>query len=241
MVVDREEAEQAMTQEIRQRIREERALVLGLATGRTMEGIYARLVAERADFRSVTTFNLDEFRGLSAKHPASFRTEMRERLFRHIGPPEKRTHFPVPKHAQEPISEACERYEHEIRRVGGIDLQLLGIGRNGHLAFNEPGSAKKSRTREVELASSTREDAEPRFAHTMEDVPERAWTMGVATILEAKALRVLAFGSAKADIVAAALEGPIGPDLPASFVRLHPSCEIWLDREAARSLTKKPS
>jgi glucosamine-6-phosphate deaminase len=245
VVAERGEAERAVAAEIASLVRERAArrehAVLGLATGSSPLGVYAELVrlhrAGEVSFAQVLTFNLDEYVGVSAEHPCSFRRCMDELLFRPLELPRQAIHFPDVESdvGDRAWLEACRRYEEDIRRAGGIDLQLLGIGRNGHLAFNEPGSARESRTRLVALDPETREDAERSFTGRG-DVPARALTMGIATILEARALRVLAFGAQKAAIVRRALRDPIGPETPATYLREHPDVELWLDRAAAAEI-----
>jgi glucosamine-6-phosphate deaminase len=232
VVVDRrEQAETELAGEIAALVRERRRVVLGLAAGDTPSGLYRELARLRRegglDFGEVVTFNLDEYLGLSLDDPRTFSRWMLERVFEPLGIPERNRHAPA--------SGGGAVYERSIRDAGGIDLQILGIGRNGHIAFNEPPSSRDSRTREVELHAWTREDAAPRFG-SLAAVPTRAITMGIATILDAKRIRVLAFGSHKAGIVARALAGPIGPEIPASFLRGHSDLRIWLDRDAAREL-----
>jgi len=240
VVAEREEAERALASQIAALVVERAArgehAILGLATGGTPVGVYAELVrlhrAGELDFARVETFNLDEYEGLAADHPASFRRFMHETLFARVNLPAGAIHFPPADLEPRALERACSAYEEAIRAAGGIDLQLLGLGRNGHLAFNEPGSARESRTRRVELHPATREDVAPIFA-AHRSAPTHAVTMGLATILEARALRVLAFGASKAAIVRRALREPIGPELPASYLRTHPDVEVWLDRAAA--------
>jgi len=226
----REEAEAELALEVAALVRERGHVVLGLATGDTPSGVYRELARlrreEGLDFGRVVTFNLDEYLGLAPSHPASFSRWMLERVFTPLGIPEANRHVPAGD---------CAAYERSIREAGGIDLQILGIGRNGHIAFNEPPSPGDTRTREVLLHAWTREDAAPSFG-SLAEVPTRAVTMGIGTILDAKRIRVLAFGSRKAEIVRRALEGPIGPEVPATFLRTHADLRIWLDREAAREL-----
>lgn len=243
VVERREQAEADLAREIGALVRERRRVVLGLSTGDTPAGLYRELVRlrreEGLDFGRVVTFNLDEYLGLAPDHPGAFTRWMLEKVFEPLGIPEGCRHVPpssVPGDSTGPaIAERCAAYERSIREAGGIDLQILGIGRNGHIAFNEPPASRDSRTREVRLHAWTRADAAQVFG-SLADVPTRAITMGIATILEAKRIRVLAFGSRKAEIVARALEGPIGPEVPASFLRGHADLRIWLDREAAREL-----
>lgn len=232
IVVDRrEQAETELAGEIAALVRGRRRVVLGLAAGDTPSGLYRELARlrreEGLDFREVVTFNLDEYLGLAPDHPRSFSRWMLDSVFEPLGIPESNRHAPG--------SGDGAAYDRSIREAGGIDLQILGIGRNGHIAFNEPPSARDSRTREVELHPWTREDAAPQFG-SLAAVPARAITMGIATILDAKRIRVLAFGSRKAEIVARALAGPIGPEVPASFLRGHSDLRVWLDRDAAGEL-----
>lgn len=213
--------------------------VLGLATGETMRPVYARLVdmhrAGRADLSRVTTFNLDEYVGVPPDHPASFHGFMRETLFAPLGLPPSRTHLPRGD-AADPEAEA-RRYDAAIAEAGGIDLQLLGIGRNGHIAFNEPTSSLGSRTRIKTLTEATRTANAPAFAP--DPVPRHAITMGVATILEARACVILATGSAKSAAVARMVEGPLGADCPATALQLHPAVTVVLDDAAAADLAMR--
>jgi glucosamine-6-phosphate deaminase len=212
-------------------------LVLGLATGETMRPLYAALVAlQRAghlDLSGVTTFNLDEYLGVPPEHPASFHAFMREALFDHV--PLAAAHLPRGD-AADPAAEAA-RYEAAIAAAGGIDLQVLGIGRNGHLAFNEPGSGFASRTRVTTLAETTRIANAAAFAPL--PVPQRAITLGLGTILEARACLLIANGAAKAEAIAATVEGPVDPACPASVLQRHPDVTLLLDREAAGALRRR--
>jgi glucosamine-6-phosphate deaminase len=232
IIVDRrEDAERSLAREIADLVRDSGRLVLGIATGKTPAGVYRELARlrteEKVDFRRVEAFLLDEYLDLPPGDSRSFFAWARERVLEPLGIP--------PAQARRP--EIGENYERAIRDAGGIDLQILGIGRNGHVAFNEPGSARDSLTRVVDLHAWTREDAAETFGG-IERVPRRAITMGIATILEAKRLRVLAFGEAKSRVVAQAFEGPIGPNVPATFLREHRDLEVWLDREAAAELCR---
>lgn len=214
--------------------------VLGLATGRTMEGIYACLAswhaANKLDFSDVTSFNLDEYVGLSAEDPRSYHHYMQEHLFRLVNIPGGQTH--LPDGAAKDLAAECASYESAIRDVGGIDLQLLGIGDTGHIGFNEPPSAFDTRTRCVELDHATRRQNAEMFGGDPEAVPTHALTMGVGTILDARRLVMVALGPAKAAIVAQALEGDITPDVSASAIRLHPDCTVILDRDSAANLSE---
>lgn len=208
--------------------------VLGLATGRTPLAIYARLVeaarAGRADFSRTESFNLDEYRGLGPDHPASFAAYMRRTLFDHV--PFAATHLPAG--LGDPEAEAA-RYEAAIAASGGIGLQLLGIGRNGHIAFNEPGAGFDSRTRVVTLAEDTRIANAPDFPDG-EAVPATAMTMGIGTILEAGRILLVATGAAKRAALTRAVLGPPDPSCPASALQLHGDVLILCDREAGADL-----
>lgn len=234
---DRAEAEHAVALEIAGLFRAKPGAVLGLATGSTMEGLYRELIrlarAGDLDLSRATTFNLDEYLGLPAAHPASFRAWTRAHLLDAVGLPADRARFPDV--AATDLAAAGRGYEDAINALGGIDLQVLGIGPNGHIAFNEPGSGRATRTRDVDLSPSTREDAALAFGG-LERVPLRAMTMGVATILDARRIRVLAFGARKAAIVRDTLRAPQGPDVPSTWLRGHADVRLYLDPEAASLL-----
>ena len=211
-----------------------RVTTLGLATGATMVPVYARLVAACTDgavsFRTVTTFNLDEYMGVEPTAPGSFRVFMQRCLFDWVDIEPARTHMPDGLARDSAIE--CVRYEHLIQQNGGIGLQLLGIGANGHIGFNEPGSDITSRTREIGLTEGTR-TANAAFFATPAEVPQRALTMGIGTILGAREILLVATGAHKADAVNAAVFGPISTDCPASALRLHPRVRIICDAAAA--------
>ncbi len=211
--------------------------VLGLATGSTPLGLYRELVRmhkeEGLDFSQVTTFNLDEYVGLTKDHPQSYHYFMHENLFKHINIAPQNIY--IPSGTTDNYRAFCAWYEQRIKEVGGIDLQLLGIGSDGHIAFNEPSSSLGSRTRIKTLARQTIED-NARFFDRIEDVPVFAITMGVGTILEARQIILLANGEKKADAVAKAIEGPITSMITASALQLHPDCTVYLDRAAASKL-----
>jgi glucosamine-6-phosphate deaminase len=215
---------------IRSRAQEGRQAVLGLATGSTPLPLYAELVRlhreEGLSFRNVTTFNLDEYEGLTGDRPESYRRFMEDHLFRHLDLTPGSTHVPDGVAADQ--AQACAAYERAIRDAGGLDLQVLGIGRTGHIGFNEPPSALGSRTRRVHLDELTRRDNASFFAHP-EDVPHGAITMGVATIMEAREVELLAFGPAKAAIVRRAICEQPNADCPATWLQLHPACTFHLD------------
>lgn len=212
-------------------------LVLGLATGRTMESVY-RLLArmhreERLDFSLCRTFNLDEYVGLAPEDPHSYRHYMHEHLFRHVNIDPRNTH--LPNGMAKDLARECEKYEHAIQRFGGIDLQLLGIGRAGHIGFNEPLSAFKSRTRVKALAPLTLEQNSEFFGGA-DKVPRRAVTMGVGTILDSRRALLLATGADKAEIIAKAVEGPITSMISATALQLHARCTVVVDEAAANRL-----
>lgn len=215
--------------------------VLGLATGSTTLGMYselARLHKEEAlEFSKVTTFNLDEYVGLSSDHPQSFHFFMQENFFSKINADPKKIHIPDGKTSVN-YEEYCASYEQAIRQAGGIDLQILGIGRNGHIGFNEPASSLGSRTRLKELTRETIEDNRKFFAPG-EEVPQCAITMGIGTILEARRVVILAQGAAKAQAVARAIEGPITASVTASALQLHPDVTFVLDEAAAAQLQQQ--
>jgi len=209
--------------------------VLGLATGSTPLGVYERLVRRHRedglDFSRVTCFNLDEYYPLPAASPHSYHTFMQEHLFRHINC--SRWSVPNGEPAEpEQITKRCLGYEAQIIGAGGIDLQLLGIGRTGHVGFNEPGSSRGSRTRLVTLDLLTREDAAAGFGG-LAFVPYQAVSMGVGTILDAREIVVMASGAAKAEIVREAWQGALTDRVPASWLRLHPNTHLYLDQSAA--------
>ena len=212
-------------------------LVLGLATGRTMESVYAHLVRmhreEKLDFSLCRTFNLDEYVGLAGSDRHSYRHYMNHHLFQQVNIDFRNTYLPDGT-ATDPDAE-CVRYEAVIQRFGGIDLQLLGIGRAGHLGFNEPLSALRSRTRVKALAPATLEQNRPLFEEP-EKMPRRAMTMGVGTILESRRCVLLATGTEKARIIAQAVEGPITAMVSATALQLHARCTVVVDQAAAQQL-----
>jgi len=212
-------------------------LVLGLATGRTMERVYMHLVKmhrdEGLDFSLCRTFNLDEYIGLQPDHPGSYRYYMDQHLFNHINIDHRNTFLPDGMASD--VKNSCIRYEERIREFGGIDLQLLGIGADGHIGFNESLSALRSRTREKALAPSTIAVNRTLFKNP-EEMPKRAITMGVGTILDARSIILLVTGSTKADILAKAVEGPITSMVSASALQLHPQCRVVVDEHAAVKL-----
>ena len=238
---DKLSAAQAIAREIADligiRSKSGKPTVLGLATGSTPLPLYAELIRlhreDGVSFRSVITFNLDEYEGLGPDHPQSYRFFMEDHLFRHLDIPTDNIHIPDGL-AQDPAKN-CADYEAAIRDAGGIDLQILGIGRTGHIGFNEPPSAADSRTRWVHLDEVTRRDNSVFFGD-LAQVPHGALTMGVATILEARRVALLAFGEAKAEIVARAIKETPSPSCPATWLQRHPACTFHLDAAAAKGL-----
>ncbi len=233
---DRLAAARALAREIAALVRSRPDCVLGLATGSTPVPLYdelARLHREEGlSFARVRTFNLDEYLELAPGDPRSFRAWMQTQLVARTDLRMENVH--LPRIGAAPEAEA-PRYAAAIAAAGGIDLQVLGIGRNGHIGFNEPGSTRDSRARVVELAESTRADAAAKFGG-LEHVPRRALTLGVSEILAARRVRLLAFGSGKAAIVKRAVEGEAGPQVPASLLRGHADAKLLLDAEAAGEL-----
>jgi len=215
-------------------------LVLGLATGRTMEALYAELARrhkeEGLDFSKATTFNLDEYIGLPPEDPNSYRYYMKTHLFDRVNINPDRTH--LPDGMANNIEAECALYEQRIKSAGGIDLQLLGIGRSGHIGFNEPLSALFSRTRPKALAPWTIEQNAPLFPEPSL-MPRRAITMGVGTILDAGRCLMLATGAEKAEVVAKATEGPMTAMLSATALQVHPRCTVIVDEDASARLANR--
>lgn len=226
-------------QHIASLVRRKPDAVLGLATGSTPLPLYRELIRlhreEGLDFRGVRTFNLDEYLGLPPDHPASYRHFMRENLFRHINVPGAGIH--IPDGLASDVPRACRLYEEAIAAAGGIDVQILGIGGDGHIGFNEPSSSLASRTRIKTLTSRTRED-NARFFSSPDEVPHHVITMGIGTIMDARSVLLLAFGSSKAHAVAAAVEGPLSASVPASILQMHPEARVLLDQPAAEELAR---
>jgi glucosamine-6-phosphate deaminase len=224
---------------IRQNNSAGRPTVLGLPTGSTPVGLYRELIRLHKeaglDFSRVITFNLDEYYPMRPDDPQSYRRWMQETFFNHVNIPPQNIHVPDGTIRPEEAEEYCTRYEQRIRRAGGIDLQILGIGRTGHIGFNEPGSTRHSRTRRVTLDPVTRRDAAGDFFGE-ENVPHQAITMGVGTILDARKIVLMAFGEHKAPIVQRAVEGPVSDAVAASFLQQHPDATFLLDQAAAGHL-----
>ena len=215
--------------------------VLGLATGSTPLGIYQELIrrhrAGEVDFSRVVTFNLDEYYPMPPSSPHSYRRYMQENLFDHVNLPPAQAHVPDGGTPREQIAQACAAYERAIADAGGIDFQLLGIGQSGHIGFNEPGSTRESRTRLVTLDTITRRAASADFFGE-DNVPREAITMGVATILQAREIALIATGEHKAAIVRRAVEGEPSHDVAATFLQGHSNATAYLDLAAAAELTR---
>ncbi|MBU0679761.1 MAG: glucosamine-6-phosphate deaminase [Verrucomicrobia bacterium] len=213
--------------------------VLGLATGRTPVMLYAELVRlhqrEGLDFSRVTTFNLDEYVGLSPDHPASYHAFMHEHFFRHINIDPGRIH--IPDGMASDIPSFCATYEEDIRAEGGIDVQILGIGTDGHVGFNEPSSSLASRTRIKTLTARTRSDNAPDFGGA-DKVPHHVITAGIGTIMDSRMCILLAFGENKADAINRSVEGPVTAMMPASVLQMHPVAKAFLDGTAASKLSR---
>lgn len=211
-------------------------VVLGLATGGTPLKLYAELIrlhrVEGLSFKNVITFNLDEYLGIPPQHPLSYWTFMHQHLFDHIDVPASQIHIPNGSLAESDQEQGCAAFEDAITEVGGIDLQVLGIGLNGHIGFNEPGSPPDTRTRVIELSESTAQRAASDFGG-MENVPKQAITMGVATILDAKSIAMLAFGESKTAIIRRALNESITAEVPATYLQQHDDTTYYLDEAAA--------
>jgi glucosamine-6-phosphate deaminase len=234
---DADSAARLVEQIITGELRRNPSMVLGLATGHTMETVYQLLVKmhreKHLDFSLCRTFNLDEYVGLPAANPHSYRHYMTDRLFSKVNLDPRNTH--LPDGMAKDLDAECRNYEEKIKRCGGIDLQILGIGQAGHIGFNEPLSALRSRTRVKTLSPITVEQ-NARFFGGADHVPRRAITMGVGTILECRRCILLATGASKAEVIAKAVEGPITSMISATALQLHPHCTVVVDEEAASKL-----
>jgi glucosamine-6-phosphate deaminase len=228
----------ALARRVAEALRETPRLVLGLPTGRTPLALYEELAAlharGEADFAQAQTFNLDEFLGTPPSHPGSYRMFMERHLFSRVNINPARIHF-LNGGAEDPVAE-CVRYEEAIASVGGLDLQILGIGTNGHIGFNEPARSLSACSHRVALKPETRRSNAELFGGEATAVPVEALSMGMGTILRARSLVLLATGAAKAECVRQALHGPVTTELPASFLQLHGDVDVMLDRAAAGRL-----
>jgi glucosamine-6-phosphate deaminase len=238
--LNKDTAASLVTRIIARELRAHPNLVLGLATGKTMECVYRHLVRlhreAKLDFSLCRTFNLDEYVGLFPSDPTSYRHYMDQHLFHHVNIDPRNTH--LPNGLADDLDDECLRYEALIQRAGGIDLQLLGIGKAGHIGFNEPLSALRSRTRVKALTPATIKQNAAAFGDE-DKMPRRAITMGVGTIIEARRCILLATGDTKAEVIAQAVEGPITSMVTASALQLHARCTVIVDEEAGAKLKEK--
>lgn len=222
---------------IAEQVKAKQDCVLGLATGSTPVGTYKQLVEwcdkGELSFADVHSVNLDEYVGLAPEHEQSYRYFMQTNLFDHVDI--KRENTNVPQGLAEDPEAECARYNKVIRDLGGIDLQLLGLGHNGHIAFNEPGNGFELETHTVDLTESTIE-ANKRFFESADEVPRKAFTMGIKNIMQARSILMVVNGEAKADIVCRAFTGPVTTDVPASVLQLHPNVTIVGDKAAMSKL-----
>lgn len=238
-------AAKALAEEVQALIKERAAqgknVVLGMATGSTPVPFYRELIRlhkeEGLSFKNVITFNLDEYYGLSGDHPESYACFMREQIFDHIDIPKENINIPSGTVPGDQVFSHCREYEEKMDAAGGIDFQILGIGRTGHIGFNEPGSSRDSLTRRITLDRVTRQDAAADFRGE-ENVPHFAITMGVGTILRGKKLVLMAWGENKAEMVAKAVEGQVTEAISASFLQDHPNARFFIDSGASRELTR---
>ena len=234
---DYEEMSKRAAEMIKDLVKSKPDAVLGLATGSTPVGAYKELIRmhkeEGLDFSNVATFNLDEYVGLVPEHDQGYRYFMNKNLFEQINIKIENTH--VPDGMAEDIESHCREYEEMIRQAGGIDLQVLGIGSNGHIAFNEPGGSLESRTHKETLTENTLKD-NARFFKSMDEVPRYALTMGIGTIMEARRIILLASGGNKADAVCKAVEGPVTEMVPASVLQNHSQASVITDKDAGAAL-----
>jgi glucosamine-6-phosphate deaminase len=232
-------AARALARDIARRVSQNRRLVLGLPTGRTSIPLYDELVAlshsRKIDFSHVTTFNLDEFVGLASDDPRSYHAFMRQHLFDHVNLSSRRTH--LLNGATRDEAGECARFERAIARAGGIDLMVLGLGRNGHIGFNEPARSLVTYTHRTRLSESTRRANAFLFGHRIGRVPREALSMGIGTILRARRIVLLVTGRSKARAVAHVLSGQLTTLVPASLLQLHRDVEVWLDESAASLLS----
>ncbi len=237
---DKKEMSKEAAEIVRDAIQKKPNLVLGLATGSTPIGLYEELIRmhreEGLDFSQVTTFNLDEYLGIPLEHPESYHSFMYRNLFDHVNIPRQSIH--IPTNSLQNIDSFCEWYEDRIEECGGIDLQILGIGRDGHLGFNEPSSSLGSRTRIKTLTQETVEDNARFFDGDMSKVPRLVVTMGIGTIMDARVCLMLANGSSKVEAVARAIEGPVTAEVTASALQWHEHAIAIVDEEAAAGLQR---
>lgn len=232
-VADYDEMSRKACEMVVDKVKEMGNPVLGLATGSTPEGLYQRIIEKYkqgdVSFENVTTFNLDEYVGLAGDDPNSYRYFMNEKLFKHVDISTDKTH--VPNGVAKDLNAECENYEQFIQDVGGIDLQVLGLGTNGHIAFNEPGTSFESRTGVVDLTQETLE-ANRRFFNSIDEVPTQALSMGIGLIFEAKEIILLVSGEAKAEALSRVINGEVTEELPGSILQQHDHVTIIADAAA---------
>ena len=226
---------------VKEQLLKKRNLVLGLATGSTPIGLYKEMIRmhkeEGLDFSKVVTFNLDEYYGLGHDHPQGYYYFMYQNLFKDLNINLKNVHVPSGTVPLDEVDRFCEWYEKEMKKVGGIDLQVLGIGRDGHIGFNEPGSSLASRTRIKTLTEETLQD-NTRFFKSMDEVPKYAITMGVGTVMDAKMCILMANGANKAEVFAKAVEGPVTSQVTASVLQFHKNTVAIVEKEASTKLQR---
>lgn len=239
VLADYEELSKEAARLIARRLLEKPSSVLALPTGDTPVGMYRELVRLHRegllDFSQATTFNLDEYLGIPSEHPQSFISYMHRHLWDQVNLRKENVH--IPESLPIDPDQECARYESLIREAGGIDLAVLGLGENGHVAFNEPGTPFGSLTHVAELSEETREAEASRFGGP-ENVPRHAITMGIRTIMNARELLLLASGEEKAGVLSRALRGPVTPEVPASVLQLHPALTVLADVAAAHGLAR---
>lgn len=235
-VCSREQAAELAADRYAELLKNKPNAVLGFATGSTPLALYRELIKRyqkgELSFRQATSFNLDEYVGLDGSNPQSYRYFMNKNLFEQIDIPLERTFVPDGTDCSQ---ESVSAYDEQIRALGGIDLQLLGVGRNGHIGFNEPGTSFDSLTHRVQLSRSTRE-ANARFFSSIDEVPSEAVSMGIKTVMNARSILLFAQGEEKAEVIQKAVYGPVTEEIPASILQLHPFVELFLDPEAAKLL-----
>jgi len=233
----KEEFDRIAADTVSQQIKDKPNSVLGLATGSTPLGLYAQLVERNKrgeiDFSQITTFNMDEYKGLPKDHPQSYHYFMHKYLFDEINVRPENINLPNGEAAD--WAKECAEYEEKIRAAGGIDLQVLGIGHNGHIGFNEPGTPFEALTSLIELDKRTIK-ANSRFFDSIDQVPRQALSMGIKTIMQSRKLILMICGRDKAEIAYKAIKGPITPEVPASVLQLHPFITVLLDQDAASDL-----
>ncbi|AEM78550.1 MULTISPECIES: glucosamine-6-phosphate deaminase [Thermoanaerobacter] len=234
ITVNYDEMSKKAAEIVKKQIKEKHNTVLGLATGSTPLGMYKHLIEMykrgEIDFSNVITFNLDEYIGLSPDHPQSYHYFMFHNFFNHINIKKENVH--IPNGIAEDLEEECRKYEEEIEKAGGIDLQILGIGVNGHIGFNEPEESIETKTHVVTLTEDTI-NANKRFFKSAEEVPRKAITMGLGSIMKAKKIVLLASGKNKAEAIKETIKGQLTTKVPATVLALHPDVIIIIDKEAA--------